>query len=354
MKNKAVKFFDATVHPGEQASLALPLPEMFTCAPMYMPIKVIHGKEAGPTVLIIAAMHGNEVNGTEIINKLRKKSELSELKGTLIMIPVMNVYGMTHRSRYMPDGAELDRSFPGSESGSHAARLTNLFTAEVLDKADYCIDLQTGALNHSNLPQIFADLSSTATSELAKAFATPVISNANIEEGSLRKVCQERSIPLLVYEAGEAMRFDQQAIEIGVRGVMNVLNTLGMLEQETNGSANEPVITRRSGWIRSPKSGIAKEVVGLGQKVSKNQKIAVIQDPFGAGDDTPVVSPKEGIIVSINNQPLIHEGEALFHLAMMPEVEEAETTIQEWQEQQEGQMQEEQKQEGSSKTDSQE
>ena len=350
MKNKAVKFFDATVHPGEQASLALPLPEMFTCAPMYMPIKVVHGKEAGPTVLIIAAMHGNEVNGTEIINQLRKKSELNELKGTLIMIPVMNVYGMTHRSRYMPDGAELDRSFPGSESGSHAARLTQLFTTEVLDKADYCIDLQTGALNHSNLPQIFADLSSTATSELAKAFATPVISNANIEEGSLRKVCQEQSIPLLVYEAGEAMRFDQQAIEIGVRGVMNVLNTLDMLENSENGSANEPVITRRSGWIRSPKSGIAKEVVGLGQKVSKGQKIAFIQDPFGASDDTPVVSPKEGIIVSINNQPLIHEGEALFQLAMMPEIEEAETTIQEWQEQQVEQKHDEQKQENNGKS----
>lgn len=334
MKNKAIKFFDATIHPGEQASLALPLPEMFTCAPMYMPIKVIHGKEAGPTLLITSAMHGNEVNGTEIINQLRKKEELNELKGTLIMIPVMNVYGMTHRSRYMPDGAELDRSFPGSESGSHAARLTHLFTTELLDKADYCIDLQTGALNHSNLPQIFADLSSTATSELAKSFATPVISNALIEEGSLRKVCQEKSIPLLVYEAGEAMRFDQQAIEIGVRGIINVLNTLGMLETNGSNGNNEPVITRRSGWIRSPKSGIAKEVVGLGQKVSKGQKIAYIQDPFGASDDTPVTSPKEGIIVSINNQPLIHEGEALFHLAMMPEVEEAETTIQEWQEQQ--------------------
>ena len=291
MKNKAVKFFDATVHPGEQASLALPLPEMFTCAPMYMPIKVVHGKEAGPTVLIIAAMHGNEVNGTEIINQLRKKSELNELKGTLIMIPVMNVYGMTHRSRYMPDGAELDRSFPGSESGSHAARLTHLFTTEVLDKADYCIDLQTGALNHS-----------------------------------------------------------KQAIEIGVRGVMNVLNTLDMLENSENGSANEPVITRRSGWIRSPKSGIAKEVVGLGQKVSKGQKIAFIQDPFGASDDTPVVSPKEGIIVSINNQPLIHEGEALFQLAMMPEIEEAETTIQEWQEQQVEQKHDEQKQENNGKS----
>ena len=154
MKNSDITICNETIHSGEQASLALPLPELFSCAPMYMPIKVIHGKQAGPCLLVIAAMHGNELNGAEIINRLLQSKGISELKGTLIAVPIMNVYGFINKTRAMPGGATLGTSFPGSPHGSHAARLAHLFCSEIFSLADYCIDLQTGWLNHSNLPQI--------------------------------------------------------------------------------------------------------------------------------------------------------------------------------------------------------
>jgi predicted deacylase len=338
MKNAPMKICNETIHPGETLSLALPLPELFTCAPMYMPIKIVHGKTSGPTILVTAAMHGNEVNGTEIINRLLDLDFINKLKGTLIAIPVLNVYGLLNRSRTLPSGMELDRYFPGSETGSHAARLAHIFCEQILKKADYCIDLQTAELNFTNLPQVFVNSDNGQAKELAQHFGVPVISEVVVAEGSLREVTSDLGIPLLVYEAGEAMRFDEDAIKVGVRGIVNVMRKIGMLSEDTEQPpvSTKSFFTRDIQWIRAAASGVSHTAMKLGDHVKKNEVVSTIKDTFGARENLTVTAPEEGIIVGINNLPLVHEGERLFLLATLPQVEEAASHLEEWQEENTG------------------
>ena len=340
MKNSNIIIYNESIHPGEQASLALPLPELFSCAPMYMPIKVIHGKQAGPCLLVIAAMHGNELNGAEIINRLLQSKGITKLKGTLIAVPIMNVYGFINKTRTMPGGATLGASFPGSSHGSHAARLAHLFCSEIFSLADYCIDLQTGWLNHSNLPQIFATDDNQKELELAHAFGAPVISELAAQKGSLRAFANTTEKPYLVYEAGEAMRFDETSIRIGVKGVTNVMKHIGILSKasKSNSSKQKSFLMRDTQWVRSPTSGISHAVVKLGQQVKKGELLTIIKDPFGAGSDISVTAPFNGVVVSINNLPLVYEGISLFQLAAFERLSLAATHIEDWVDESENQL----------------
>jgi predicted deacylase len=330
-KNDKLVISNEIIHPGEEASLALPLPELFSCAPMYMPIKVVHGKEAGPTLLVTAAMHGNELNGAEIINRLLKSSQLKKLKGTLIAVPIMNVYGFVNKTRTMPGGAQLNTQFPGSPNGTHAARLAHLFCSEIFSLADYCIDLQTGWLNCSNLPQIFATEDDAEELKLAHAFAAPVISEIEPPKGSLRAYADKKNIPYLVYEAGEAMRFDESSIRIGLKGVANVMRFLSMLPPaKTQAKKQKSFLMKDTRWVRSPTSGISHSSIKLGQQVKKGEQLAVIKDPFGAGSDISVKAPFGGVVVSMNNLPLVYEGVPLFQLAAFEKLSLAATHIEDW------------------------
>jgi uncharacterized protein len=332
MKNDNISICNEVIHPGEQASLALPLPELFSCAPMYMPIKVLHGKQAGPCMLIIAAMHGNELNGAEIINRLLQSSSIKKLKGTLIAVPIMNVYGFINKTRTLPGGSMLSSNFPGSSHGSHAARLAHLFCSEIFTLADYCVDLQTGWINHSNLPQIFVGENSEKELELARAFAAPVVSEMPPQKGSLRTHAKKQKTPYIVYEAGEAMRFDEASIRIGTKGVINVMRHIDMLPAPSKPSPNKQksFLMRDTRWIRSPTSGINYSTTKLGQQVKKGELLSVIKDPFGAGPDVPVSAPFDGIVVSVNNLPLVYEGISLFQLAAFERLSLAATHIEDW------------------------
>ena len=312
-------------------SLALPLPELFSCAPMYMPIKVVHGKQAGPCVLVIAAMHGNELNGAEIINRLLKSSSIKKLKGTLIAVPIMNVYGFVNKTRTMPGGALLGDNFPGGSHGSHAARLAHLFCTEIFSLADYCIDLQTGWLNHTNLPQLFVSEDNEKELELAHAFAAPVISEIASKKGSLRAYANKQKIPYLVYEAGEAMRFDETSIRIGTKGVINVMRQLQLLPpSKSTAVKRRSSVMRDTYWMRSPTSGISHSTTQLGQQVAKGECLTIIKDPFGAGEDVVVNAPFDGIVVGVNNLPLVYEGVSLFELASFEKLSQAATRIEDW------------------------
>ena len=332
MKNSNLSICNEIIHPGETASLAMPLPELFSCAPMYMPIKVFHGKKAGPCLIVTAAMHGNELNGAEIINRLMQSSTIKKLKGTLIAIPILNVYGFVNKSRTMPGGALLSNNFPGGPNGSHAARLAHLFCAEIFKLADYGIDLQTGWLNHSNLPQTFVTENNADELALARAFGAPVISEINATKGSLRAHANKQKIPFMTYEAGEAMRFDESAIRLGTKGVINVMKHIGMLSTTSGKAFKNPktFIMKDTRWVRSPTSGISHSTTKLGQHVKKGEKLATIQDPFGAGSDIPVEAPFEGVVVSVNNLPLVYEGVSLFELAAFEKLSQAATHIEDW------------------------
>lgn len=333
MKSNKITICNEIIQPGETVSLALPLPEIFSCAPMYMPIKVVHGKQKGPCLLVMAAMHGNELNGVEVINRLLMSSALKRLKGTLIAVPIMNVYGFVNKKSTMPSGATLNTSFPGSENGTHAARLAHIFCSEIFSMADYCLDLQTGLLNHNNLPQIFVTDENKDELELARAFSAPVISEIEPLPGSLRKYASDKKIPYLVYEAGEAMRFDEPSIRIGLKGVLKTMRHIGMLSSSakaTTTTKDKSFLMRDSRWVRSPTSGISYTTIKLGQQVKKGEILSVIKDPFGMSDVATVRAPFDGVVVSMNSLPLVYEGVSLFGLASFERLTLAATHLERW------------------------
>ncbi|MDH3409584.1 MAG: succinylglutamate desuccinylase/aspartoacylase family protein, partial [Gammaproteobacteria bacterium] len=240
--NKSITIGETTVRPGERVSIDLPVADLYTGTSIAMPVKVVCGRRAGPVLFVSAAVHGDELNGVEIIRRLLKRRSLRSIRGTLIAVPVVNVHGFLNQSRYLPDRRDLNRSFPGSAKGSIASRLANTFLTEIVAKADAGIDLHTGAINRSNLPQIRANIGDPDTLQLAKAFGTPVVLNSTIRDGSLRACAAERGFPMLIYEAGEALRFDDLSIRGGLRGIIQVMRQIGMLPKSKTASPIVPVI----------------------------------------------------------------------------------------------------------------
>jgi predicted deacylase len=280
-------------------------------------------------IFICAAIHGDELNGVEIIRRLLKRKILHSMRGTLIAVPIVNVHGFLDQSCYLPDRRDLNRSFPGSRRGSIAARMANTFITEIVAKAECGLDLHTGAINRSNLPQIRANLDDDRNLELAKKFGAPVIIDSTIRDGSLRGCAAERGIPLLVYEAGEALRFDDIAIRAGLRGIIRVMRHLGMLPDGTATKPLEPVIADSTSWVRAPASGIVNRKVELGTRVVSGQPLAVIGDPLGEGQES-ASAPFDGIVIGRSNLPLAHEGDALFNVAAFKSVSRAETRVEQF------------------------
>jgi predicted deacylase len=305
--------------PGETKKIELPVAKLYTDTEVSLPVYIVRGKKEGPTIFVSAAIHGDELNGIEIIRRLIASKKLNVTSGTLIAVPMVNVYGVVNQSRYMPDRRDLNRCFPGSAKGSLAGRLANIFLEEIVKHCDYGIDLHTGAIHRSNLPQIRADMADEETTELAIAFGTPVIINAEILDGSLRSVAKDNGTKILVYEAGEALRFDELSILAGMKGVLNVLRHLGMIKKSrSRKNIIAPVIAFKSGWIRANASGFVKHKFELGDKVYKNQVLAEIGSPYGEVIES-VHSKHDGIIVGKQNIPLVQEGEAMYHVAYFKE-----------------------------------
>jgi len=314
---------DARIAAGERRSVELPIATLYNSAPVALPVVVHRGLKPGPTVFVSAALHGDEIIGVEIIRRLLKLPVLDELAGTLLAVPVVNVMAFLHQSRYLPDRRDLNRSFPGSESGSLAARLAHVFLREVVERSDYGIDLHTGAIHRPNLPQIRADLRNPVNLRLAKAFGAPLLLNSKPAPGTLRETTTKRDIPVILYESSEALRFDETAIRIGVQGVLNVLRETGMLPPDASAwNATEPVLAQKSRWVRAPSSGILRAQVALGDHVEVGQTLGIVGDPFG-GNDWPVVAEDEGLVIGKLSLPLVHEGDAVFHIAQVAEPREA-------------------------------
>lgn len=314
-RNKAIQIGGVTVKPGERTTVDIPLAAMYTHSDVGMTVHVINGRRPGPSLFVCAAVHGDELNGVDIIRRLLNYKQLSQLRGTLLAIPLVNVHGFLNHSRYLPDGRDLNRSFPGSLRGSLAGRVAHTFANEILSKCSHGIDLHTGARHRSNLPQIRADLSQEHTRELAMQFGVPVVLDAKLRDGSLRDAAAEMGIPLLLYEAGEALRFDELCIRAGTRGIVNVMRSLNMLPARKRPVKIQPaVVADDSRWLRAPGSGVMRSMVQLGARVKKGAVLGYIADPMGLNEEA-VVSPAEAIVIGMTNLPLVHEGEALFHLA---------------------------------------
>ncbi|CZP46397.1 TPA: succinylglutamate desuccinylase/aspartoacylase family protein [Legionella pneumophila] len=335
MKNSNLTICDATIHPGEIANLALPLPELYSCTSFFMPIKVVRGKQAGPCVLVFSALKGDELNGLEIINRLLEPGRLQNLKGTLIAIPVLNVLSLFSHLKTLSYEIHLERCFPGKADGTYGERIAHIFTKEILTKADYCIELQSGAINHDILPQIYCNIADAQCKTLARHFAAPVITNTPVKSNSLRKTTEKLNIPLLIYQAGEALRFNESAINVGLNGIYRILHALDMLHTapELLSDSFKSIFSEDQDWIYSHKSGVLTSKVELGQLIHKKQVIGFINDPFGAGSPETIKSPSDGVVVGINRHPLIYEGQSIFKIASFLDNNRAETVIEAWGEQ---------------------
>jgi predicted deacylase len=311
---------------GEETKVDLALPKLYS-TPTKLPIRVLRGKKEGPVVFISAAIHGDELIGIEIIRRVRKLSILKKLRGTLILLPIVNTYGIMTLSRYLPDRRDLNRSFPGSTKGSLASRVAKTFFDEIVQKSDMGIDLHSASIHKSNLPQIRTNINNEYTLGLAKAFEAPVIVHSEVRDGSLRAVAQESGTPILLYEAGEALRFDENCIRIGVKGIVNVLRENGMLPKTaTKRVPKTPIVTKVSKWVRATQGGVVRTIKALGDTVKTDEVIAYIDDPF---EDTvyEIPAPFDGIIIGKSEIPLVQEGDAVFHIAKFKNLEAAEDKI---------------------------
>jgi predicted deacylase len=318
---KTISIAGHDIAPGASIDIDMPIVRLYTDTDIHMPIHVKRARKDGPTMFVSAAVHGDEINGIEIVRRLLRLKTLKLTSGTLIFAPMVNVYGVLNQSRYMPDRRDLNRSFPGSENGSLAGIVAHRFLSEIVQHCDYGIDLHTGAIHRSNLPQIRANLEDIETMNLARAFGVSVLLNSNLRDGSLRQAALESDTKILLYEAGEALRFDELSIRAGVRGVLNVLSELGMIKKSRRKVKTTPYVANTSAWVRAPNSGIVKNIKNLGDHVEKGDELAEIGGPLGAVFGQ-VRAKQNGIVIGKQNIPLVQKGDAMFHIAYFSEEEE--------------------------------
>ncbi|MHA7777625.1 succinylglutamate desuccinylase/aspartoacylase family protein [Roseibium sp. M-1] len=331
-KVKPFQIGEHSLAPGTRRTIDLPVSVLSDHTPVTMSVHVLHGAKPGPVMFVSAAVHGDEVIGVEIARRVLKApqleaQELGKLKGTLMVIPIVNAFGFLNHSRYLPDRRDLNRSFPGSQRGSLAGRLAHLFMSEIVNRADYGIDLHSAAIHRTNLPQIRVSPSRPDTMSLARAFGAPVILTSKVRDGSLREAAQLKGSDVLVFEAGEGLRFDEMAIRAGVSGILRVMRALKMVGSKgiTRPKARS-ILSKSSYWVRAPAGGLLRPFKSIGDVVEPGMLLGITSDPFGEKERN-VVAGQSGLIVGRTNLPIVNEGDGLFHIAEVSERYDAETTL---------------------------
>ncbi|MFO1088328.1 MAG: succinylglutamate desuccinylase/aspartoacylase family protein [Hyphomicrobiales bacterium] len=318
---------DELVRPGERRTVHLPVSMLSNHTPMNLAVHVIHGDRPGPVLFVSAAVHGDELTGVEIIRRLLVSGNLSQVAGTLLAVPIVNALGFLGQTRYMPDGRDLNRSFPGSDRGSLASILADLFLREVVLRSHFGIDLHSAGGHRTNLPQVRIAPEQPELLDLAEAFGAPVILVSKLREGSLRQHARLNGVKVLLYEGGEALRIDEVSVRAGVLGVLRVMKSIGMLQAPAiRFSRVTPAISYSSTWLRAPEGGILVTRPLRGERVRRDDVIAEISDPFGERR-TPVVASEDGIVIGHTNLPVVNRGDALFHIARVKDVAQSQARV---------------------------
>ena len=299
---------------GTSKTIDLPISRLSTRTEITMPVRVLHGAKPGPTLFVSAAVHGNEIVGVEMIRRLLKVISIKRLAGTLLCIPVVNAYGFTSHSRYLPDGRDLNRVFPGTPKGSLASQLAHVFSEEIIKRSDYGIDLHSAGMNRENLPQIRYSPGNEKASDLADIFGAPAIITSPLRPGSLRQTADENECTMLLMESGEALRFDEYAIRVGVRGILRVMAHLGMGVRKQPPPVASGLRCDSSRWVRAEQGGIFRSIRNTGTMVLEGEQIGYISDPFG-DYDTAVLASLTGVIIGRSVMPVVNQGDALMHIA---------------------------------------
>ena len=300
------------VRRGTSVRVDLPVSGLPVGPEVTLPCMVLRGRTDGPRIWLSAAIHGDELNGVEIISRVLAVLKPRKLSGTLLAVPTVNVFGLLHGDRYLPDRRDLNRSFPGGAGGSLARRLAGTLLSEVVNGCSFGIDLHTGSDHRENLPQVRCDLDDPETRRLGEAFGAPVLVHGRSRDGSLRAAARDRGVRVLVYEGGQALRFDEDAIAQGVAGVMDVLQELGMW---AGGGGERPpsLVCRKSSWERAPRAGFARLEVDLGALVKPGQRLGYVAGPFG-GRSRALKARHAGVVIGIARNPVVYQGDAVVHV----------------------------------------
>lgn len=331
-KNPAAKrppfeFGGEAVGAGTRATVDLPVSVLSNHTPMTLPVQVVHGRADGPVLFVSAAVHGDEVLGIEIIRRVLQHRALRALKGTLMAVPIVNALGFINHSRYLPDRRDLNRVFPGSPQGSLASRLAHIFMTEIVGRADVGIDLHSAAIHRSNLPQIRVTPSKPETIALAEVFGAPLVLTSKTRPGSLRQAAQDLGIDVLLYEAGEGLRFDEFAVRAGVTGILRIMHHLKMIPARGITKLKAaPIQSSSSFWQRAPAGGLLRAFKTIGDEVEEGDVLGIISDPFGEMD-TEILAEEDGLIIGRSNLPVANEGDGLFHIARLRRHDDAGATI---------------------------
>jgi uncharacterized protein len=313
-RNDPISVGKTIVPPGRKIRIELPFARLSTGSTASLPVAVINGRSTGPNMWISGAVHGDELNGVEIVRRVMRQLDAKRLRGALIAVPIVNPLGFIHESRYLPDRRDLNRAFPGSKRGSSAARLAHLFMTEIVAQCSVGIDCHTATGHRTNAPQIRADIRDKETMKLARAFGAPFTIHARARDGSLREAAISRGITMLLYESGQAHRFDEPAIETGVTGIMRCLRSLGMIDARLPRAAPTRVF-RRTSWVRARRGGLVRVFPALGDRVERGDAIAEISDAFGYRP-TSVRVTETGWVVGRSLNPQVSPGDALVHIAV--------------------------------------
>ena len=316
-KAEPVPHFEIAGHsvaPGTSETIDIPVSRLPTNIEVSMRVRVVHGKRPGPVMFVSGCVHGDEIIGVEVVRRLLREVKPKRLAGTLLCIPVVNSYGFVAHQRYLPDRRDLNRCFPGSPKGSLASQLAYRFTQEILVRCSIGIDLHSAGLHRENLPQIRISENRPAAAELAPVFGAPAIIVSRLREGSLRQAAAEHDCDVLLLEAGEALRFDELSMRVGVQGILRVMHHLGMGVRLPRKAGAKSVVSGRTTWLRAPEGGIFRAVKASGSFVEASDVVGYLADPFG-DTDIEVHSPVSGVIIGRSNLPVVNQGDALVHIA---------------------------------------
>ncbi|WP_319826097.1 M14 family metallopeptidase [Thalassovita sp.] len=315
------------IAPGSRRTVGLPVSVMSDHTPVTMSAHVVHGRQPGPTIFVSGGVHGDEVIGVEIIRRLLKAPNLVTMRGTLIAVPIVNAFGFISHSRYLPDRRDLNRMFPGSATGPLASRLAHLFMSEIVDKSDMGIDLHSAAIHRTNYPQVRIAPDNDRLMELAQVFGAPIVMQSSLRDGSLRQAAKSRAKDILLYEAGEGLRFDEMSVRAGLAGILRIMRHLNMVPAKGISKPKAaPQYCPSSKWLRAPMGGLLRVYKADGELVREGDLMATVSDPFGE-EERDITAPFDGIIVGRAVMPIVNEGDAVFHLGRVRSVTKAENAV---------------------------
>lgn len=303
------------IKPGAEEHVSMEIARLPSRTPIEVPTIISRSKKEGPTLLLLGGMHGDEINGVEIVRSIIDKGLFHPEKGTVVCIPILNIFGFINFSRDVPDGKDVNRSFPGTSSGSLASMVAYHLMKEIIPAIDYGIDFHTGGASRTNYPQIRCVFNDRKSLKLAKAFNAPVTLNAPLRPKSLRNAASNFGIPIIVFESGESLRFDRFGVQKGINGTLRIMKSLGM-RKKAPVSRKPTILLSKSTWIRANASGLFHSFIQSGDKVKEGQLVGQVTGPFG-DFKIDILAKQSGILIGLNNNPVINKGDAIMHIGII-------------------------------------